>query len=128
LFVANSILGLPSNPKAAETFEIAHSDAEWRILVMRDQYAVLIQQGTERPYSSPLDHKKRLGTFACAGCDLPLFSSKAKFDSHTGWSSCWQPLDEAIGTSEDRLFGVTVPRSTAASVGDISAMYSMMDR
>lgn len=106
LFGAVRISGLLSASKAAETFEIAHSDAEWRTLLTRDQYAVLRQQGTEAPYSSPLDHEKRPGTFACAGCDLPLFSSKTKFDSRTGWPSFWQPLDEAIGTSEDRLFGM----------------------
>ena len=106
LFVANRILVQPSASKAAEIFETTHSDAEWRTLLTRDQYAVLRQQGTEPPYSSALDHEKRPGTFACAGCDLPLFSSKTKFDSHTGWPSFWQPLDEAIGTSEDRLFGM----------------------
>jgi len=103
---ADRILALPSAAKPAETFEIAHSDAEWRALLTRDQYAVLRQQGTERPYSSPLDHEKRPGTFACAGCDLPLFSSKTKFDSHTGWPSFWQPLDNAVGTSEDTFLAM----------------------
>ena len=107
VFVANRILGRPSASKAAETFEITHSDTEWRTLLTRSQYGVLRPQGTEPPYSSPLDHEKRPGTFACAGCDLLLFSSKTKFDSHTGWPSFWQPLDGAIGTSEDRLFGMT---------------------
>jgi len=107
LFVAHRIFGFPSTSGAAETFEIAHSDAEWRALLRPDQYVVLRQQGTERPYSSPLDHEKSSGTFACGGCDLPLFSSKTKFDSHTGWPSFWQPLDGAIGTSEDSLFGMT---------------------
>jgi peptide-methionine (R)-S-oxide reductase len=101
------ILGLPSALKAAETFEITHSDAEWQALLMRDQFAVLRQQRTERPFSSPLDHEKRPGTFACAGCDLPLFSSKTKFDSHTGWPSFWQPLDNAIGTSDDTFLAMT---------------------
>jgi peptide-methionine (R)-S-oxide reductase len=104
---AYRILSQPSPATAAETFEITHSDAEWRTLLMRDQYAVLRQQGTERPYSSPLDHEKRPGTFACAGCDLPLFSSTTKFDSQTGWPSFWQPLDNAIGTSEDRFLAMT---------------------
>ena len=104
---AARILGLPSAGRAGESFEITRSDAEWRNLLTRDQYAVLRQEGTERPYSSPLNHEKRPGTFACAGCDLPLFSSKTKFDSHTGWPSFWQPLDNAIGTSQDRSFGMT---------------------
>jgi peptide-methionine (R)-S-oxide reductase len=101
---ANGIWGAAN---AGETFEITHSDAEWRTLLTRDQFAILRQQGTERPYSSPLDHEKRPGIFACAGCDLPLFSSKTKFDSHTGWPSFWQPFDTAIGTSEDRFLAMT---------------------
>jgi peptide-methionine (R)-S-oxide reductase len=92
---------------AAETFEVTHSDAEWRKLLTPDQYAVLRQEGTERPFTSPLDHEKRVGTFACAGCDLPLFSSKTKFDSGTGWPSFWAPLDGAIGTVADKSFGMT---------------------
>jgi peptide-methionine (R)-S-oxide reductase len=105
-FGANRIFGLPPSSKAATTFEVAHSDAEWRTLLTPTQYIVLRRQGTERPYSSPLNGEKRQGTFACAGCDLPLFSSATKFDSHTGWPSFWQPLDNAVGTSEDRLLGM----------------------
>jgi peptide-methionine (R)-S-oxide reductase len=85
-------------------FEIEKPDAEWRKLLTPAQYDVLRRHGTERPFSSPLDHEKRKGTFACAGCDLPLFSSDAKFDSGTGWPSFFQPLPDAVGTSEDRSF------------------------
>jgi peptide-methionine (R)-S-oxide reductase len=85
----------------APPFEVNHSDAEWRKLLDADQYDVLRRQGTEPPFSSPLDHEKREGTFDCAGCDLPLFSSKTKFDSHTGWPSFWRPLDNAVGESVD---------------------------
>jgi peptide-methionine (R)-S-oxide reductase len=104
---AYRILELPLAADAEETFEITHTDAEWHALLLPDQYAVLRQQGTERPYSSPLNHEKRPGTYACAGCDLPLFSSKTKFDSGTGWPSFWQPLDNAVGTSEDRFLAMT---------------------
>ena len=89
---------------AAATYEIEKPDAEWRQLLTPTQYDVLRQHGTERPFSSPLDHEKRKGTFACAGCDLPLYASDAKFDSGTGWPSFYQPLPNAIGTSEDRSF------------------------
>jgi peptide-methionine (R)-S-oxide reductase len=99
-------LGLASGAKAAGEFEIEHSDADWKKLLKPDQYAVLRKAATERPFSSPLDHEKRAGTFACAGCDLPAFSSKTKFDSGTGWPSFWAPLENAIGTSEDRSFGM----------------------
>ena len=90
-----------------ENFEVTHSDAEWRAMLTPEQYAVLRQEGTERPYSSVLNHEKRTGTFACAGCNLPLFSSQTKFDSHTGWPSFWQPLERAVDTRQDRTFGMT---------------------
>ena len=97
---------LAPDANAAGDFEVTHSDADWKKLLKPDQYAVLRQAGTERPYSSPLDHEKRGGTFYCAGCDLALFSSKTKFDSGTGWPSFWAPLDNAIGTTEDRSYGM----------------------
>ena len=90
---------------AAENFEVSHSDAEWRQLLTPAQYDVLRQSGTERPFSSPLDFERRAGTFACAGCQLALFSSETKYDSHTGWPSFWKPLDNAVGTTQDRSFG-----------------------
>ncbi len=91
---------------AAADFEVTHTDAEWRKLLTRDQYAVLRRESTERPFSSPLDHEARRGTFACAGCDLDLFSSTAKFDSRTGWPSFWAPLDKAVGTTTDMSLGI----------------------
>ena len=87
---------------AAGAFEVEKSDAEWRQFLSPAQYDVLRRQGTEPPFSSPLDHEKRKGTFACAGCALPLFSSETKFDSRTGWPSFFQPLPNAVATSEDR--------------------------
>jgi peptide-methionine (R)-S-oxide reductase len=99
---------LGSAPVAqAAVFEVAHSDAEWRQLLTPERYAVLRQSGTERPFTSPLNHEKRAGIFACAGCDRPLFSSKTKFDSGTGWPSFWAPLDNAVDTEEDRSFGMS---------------------
>ena len=87
---------------AAGVAKIVHTDDEWHKLLSADQYDVLRQQGTEAPFSSPLLHEERTGTFACAGCDLPLFASETKFDSGTGWPSFYQPLPDAVGTSEDR--------------------------
>ena len=84
---------------ADDTFAVTHADAEWRSRLTRDQYAVLRQSATERPFSSPLLHEERRGTFACAGCDLALFSSTTKFDSRTGWPSFWTPLEKAVGTN-----------------------------
>jgi peptide-methionine (R)-S-oxide reductase len=79
---------------AAGPFEIEKSDAEWRRILTPAQYDILREHGTE----------KRKGTFACAGCDLPLFSSNTKFDSGTGWPSFYLPLPNAIATSDDRSF------------------------
>jgi peptide-methionine (R)-S-oxide reductase len=91
---------------AAETFEVTHTDAEWRKLMTPDQYAVMRQSATERPFSSSLLHEERRGTFVCVGCDLDLFSSATKFDSGTGWPSFWAPLEKAVGTTKDRLLGM----------------------
>jgi peptide-methionine (R)-S-oxide reductase len=93
--------------RAATDDPVTHTDAEWRKILTADQYAVLRQEGTERPFTSPLLHEERAGTFACAGCDLPLFSSKTKFDSGTGWPSFWAPIDNAVGTKQDNSFGMT---------------------
>ncbi len=87
---------------AAGKFEVTRTDAEWRRLLTPDQFYVLRKHGTERPGSSPLDGEKRSGTFACAGCDLPLFRSNDKYDSRTGWPSFTRPIEGAVGTSEDR--------------------------
>jgi peptide-methionine (R)-S-oxide reductase len=94
----------PEAAAAAGTFEIEKSDAEWHKLLTPAQYDVLRQHGTEPPFSSPLDHEKRKGTFACAACDLPLYSSETKFDSGTGWPSFYEPMANAIGTTTDRSF------------------------
>jgi len=92
---------------AAATDHVTHTDAEWKSLLTPDQYIVLRQEGTERPGTSALLHEERAGTFACAGCDLPLFSSKTKFDSGTGWPSFWKPLDNAVIEKEDNSYGMT---------------------
>ena len=91
--------------RSVAVFEVTHTDAEWRKLLTPDQYDVLRREGTEFPGSSPLDHEQRPGTFACAGCDLALFSSTTKFDSRTGWPSFWAPLDNAVGTTRDISLG-----------------------
>jgi peptide-methionine (R)-S-oxide reductase len=90
----------------SETFEVTHTDAEWRKLLTPDQFAVLRMSATERPFTSPLLHEKRRGNFACAGCDLDLFSSATKYESGTGWPSFWTPLEGAVGTTKDTSFGM----------------------
>ncbi len=89
-----------------ETFEVNLSDAEWRAKLSPEQYAILRHEGTERPYTSPLNTEKRAGIFSCAGCALPLFSSETKFESHTGWPSFWTPLENAVGERTDTSYGM----------------------
>jgi peptide-methionine (R)-S-oxide reductase len=107
LFGFMSLRWLRAAPaQAAEKFEIEKTEAEWRAQLTPQQYAILREEGTERPNSSPLLKEHRKGIFACAGCDLPLFSSETKFESGTGWPSFYQPLPNAVGKHEDRTFGM----------------------
>ncbi len=85
---------------------VVRSDEEWRRLLTREQYEVTRRGGTEAPGSSQLNEEHRRGTFLCVCCDLPLFSSKAKFESHTGWPSFWQPVNRRhVREEEDRSLG-----------------------
>lgn len=88
-------------------FEVTKSEAEWRKILTPPQFKVLREHDTERPGSSPLNNEHRAGTYGCAGCDLPVYSSTTKFESGTGWPSFTAPLENAIGTRADRsLFAV----------------------
>ena len=95
-----------SAPARAEgdRFPFQRTDDEWRRLLPPDRYRILRGHSTERAFSSPLDHEKRTGTFVCAGCGHPLFESRTKFESGTGWPSFWEPLVGAVGTTVDRSF------------------------
>ena len=86
-------------------FPVAYSDAEWRRRLTPAQYFILRQEGTERAFTSPLNHEKRKGVFACAADGQPLFASATKFDSGTGWPSFYRPLPGAVGTSTDFKLG-----------------------
>jgi peptide-methionine (R)-S-oxide reductase len=90
---------------AAQDFKVTRSDEEWRAVLNADQYAVLRQGATERPFTSLLLDEHRRGSFACAGCALELFSSTRKYDSRTGWPSFWEPLTDAVETEEDASLG-----------------------
>ena len=104
-----SAIGLVAgSPKGfAEDFEISKTEAEWKALLAPEQYAVLREENTEPPNSSPLLDEHRKGTFACAGCGLPLFSSDTKYDSGTGWPSFYDVLPNAVGKKEDNTLFTT---------------------
>ena len=92
--------------EAAQRFQVAYTDAEWQKRLPPAAYRVLRHEDTERPFSSPLNDEHRAGLFGCKGCALPLFSSRTKFDSGTGWPSFWAPLANAVATKSDTsLFG-----------------------
>jgi peptide-methionine (R)-S-oxide reductase len=104
---AMAVLGYAGLPaRGDEAFEVARTEQEWRKLLTPNQFAVLRENATERPFTSPLNDEHRHGVFHCAGCGLPLFASETKFDSRTGWPSFWQPLENAVGTAVDRSFGM----------------------
>ena len=106
-FIATRGMRRPAPARAAsQVYEVTHTDAEWQKILTPAQYNILRQQGTEPPFSSPLLNEHRTGTFNCAGCALPLYSSKTKFDSGTGWPSFWAPLPNAVLTSDDDSLGM----------------------
>ena len=111
----NTVLGFTIKPKRVFALPTVMDDfkaltnSEWETRLSKNAFTVLRKEGTERPFSSPLNNEKRKGTFHCAGCDLALFSSKTKFDSGTGWPSFFDHLPDAIETKTD--FKLIVPRT-----------------
>ncbi len=93
----------------AEIEKLELSDQEWRSRLTPDQYHVLRKEGTERPFTSPLDKEYGEGTYVCAGCELPLFTSETKFDSGTGWPSFWAPIEGHAETKTD--YKLILPRT-----------------
>ncbi|TMJ66840.1 MAG: peptide-methionine (R)-S-oxide reductase MsrB [Alphaproteobacteria bacterium] len=98
----------PSEKTAATTFEVTKSEEEWKKLLTSEQYYVLRKHGTERAGTSPLDKQYGPGTYACAGCDLPLFTSDMKFESGTGWPSFFTTIPGVFETKKD--FHLIYPR------------------
>ena len=91
---------------SAKQFPVARTDAEWRALLTPEQYDIMRGHGTEAPGSCALLNEKRAGSFACAGCDQPLFVSKEKFESGTGWPSFTDPVPGSVETEEDASYGM----------------------
>ena len=91
----------------AGQFEVTKTEAEWKAILTKEQFAILRKHDTEKPFTSALNNDKRKGNFHCAGCDLAVYSSEAKYDSGTGWPSFWQSMPDAIGTQEDNTLFMT---------------------
>lgn len=91
---------------ATTTEPLKLTPAEWKKRLSPEAYHVLREEGTEHAGTSLLLEEHRAGVFVCAGCSLPLFTSAMKFDSGTGWPSFWQPIDNALGRTEDRSYGM----------------------
>ena len=98
---AVSLAGLSARSRAAVQFEVSHSPGDWLRLLGPERYRVLREAATEPAWSSPLLKEHRRGTFVCAGCELPLFSSTTKFESGTGWPSFYRALPNAVVTRPD---------------------------
>ncbi|WP_321856249.1 peptide-methionine (R)-S-oxide reductase MsrB [Paraburkholderia tropica] len=103
---AGGAMAMRAASGAAGHFAVEHTEAEWRKRLTPAQYEVLRNAGTERAFTSPLNHEHRNGTFACAGCAANLFASSTKFDSGTGWPSFYAPLPHAVIEREDLSFGM----------------------
>jgi peptide-methionine (R)-S-oxide reductase len=98
--------------------KVTKSDAEWRAELTPEQYHVLREKGTERPFSGELWNDHRTGVYRCAGCGSELFASDTKFESGTGWPSFYQPAaDEAVDTETDRSFFMTRTEVMCATCG-----------
>ena len=93
--------------ETAETFLVTHTEDEWHQKLNPAQFQVLRKHATERAGTSPLNAEKRRGVFVCAGCGKPLFASDTKFESGTGWPSFHQPVEGAVGSTEDRSLFMT---------------------
>lgn len=109
--IAGLSLGLPSWAETAtpiSEFKVHKTDAQWRKLMTPQQYYVMRKQGTEAAFTGRYDHFYKDGVYDCAGCGRMLFSSKAKYDSHTGWPSFYQPISKnAVGERADHSLGMT---------------------
>ena len=115
-FSCNSSAQKPKN-KEKETFEVNKTDAEWKKELTEQEYSVLRQAGTERPFSSPLNKEYSEGTYHCAACNTPLFKSEHKFDSGTGWPSFDRAIEGNVAYSTDNNLGYTRTEEHCATCG-----------
>ena len=103
------LIAFPAMAAAAAIKPLLKTNQAWRNLLPANRYNILFEEGTEHAGSSPLNHEKRAGTFICAACNFPLFSSETKYDSGTGWPSFWRSLPDAVATKTD--YHMILPRT-----------------
>lgn len=116
--LASAAFLLAARPgRAASSYAVSHSDAEWRRLLTPAQYDVLRRAGTEMPWSSPLLGEHRPGRFACAGCDTDAFDAGTKFESGTGWPSFYRALPHAVQERADNALGMDRTEVLCATCG-----------
>ncbi|MGX7927463.1 peptide-methionine (R)-S-oxide reductase MsrB [Tsuneonella sp. HG094] len=115
--IAPALAACGGSPAQAKSWPKGLTDAQWKAKLTKNQYWILREAGTERPFSHPLDKEKRKGTFLCAGCANELYSSSTKFDSKTGWPSFWKPLPGAIATDTDYKIGMPRTEVLCADCG-----------
>jgi peptide-methionine (R)-S-oxide reductase len=96
------LFGRTTGASAKISFAVNHTPQEWLRILGPQRYHILREAGTERAFTSPLNDEHHKGTFVCAACALPLFSSATKFDSGTGWPSFWRALPRAVVEQGDR--------------------------
>ncbi|MBD1838535.1 peptide-methionine (R)-S-oxide reductase MsrB [Coleofasciculus sp. FACHB-64] len=107
-WLSRNLIGNSGDMAASNNnFEINKTEEEWRQILTPEQFNVLRKHGTERAGTSPLDKQYGKGIYACAACELPLFTSDTKFDSHTGWPSFYAPIEGGVGTSTDKSLFMT---------------------
>ena len=106
-----------SDASPAGRFAVNRTPADWRRMLGPQRYRILREAGTERAFTSPLNHEKRRGTFVCAGCNQKLFASSTKFESGTGWPSFWRPMPNAVVERSDRTFGMVRTEVLCARCG-----------
>ncbi|MGQ0529889.1 MAG: peptide-methionine (R)-S-oxide reductase MsrB [Panacagrimonas sp.] len=109
LLAASAGVALVPSSFAADFTPLKKSKSEWKNLLPKDAYEILFEEDTERPFSSPLNDEKRAGTFICAACALPLFESKTKYDSGTGWPSFFDTIAGRVATKTD--YKLILPRT-----------------
>ncbi|WP_265529308.1 peptide-methionine (R)-S-oxide reductase MsrB [Sphingomicrobium marinum] len=113
-----------ANPHAKGSFRVTKSATHWKRQLGPERFRILRKAGTERPYSSPLNNEKRFGTYVCAGCENPLFSSLTKYDSRTGWPSFYRELAGAVGYARDTsLFMVRTEEHCARCGGHLGHVF-----